>query len=109
MDHRQSGSNLPPFGTTVFNTVALPWCNGCTDRCSCYTALSCSRTNVAATTWLESRLFVEVRLVATIKKFTARVNRNRSQFDHEPKRATQEARFIPYCRLLPPREIAKSF
>ena len=55
------------------------------------------------------RLFVEVRLVATIKKFTARVNGNRFPFNHEPKGATQEARFIAYCRLLPPREIAKSF
>jgi hypothetical protein len=38
--------------------------------------------------------------------FTGLVPRNRSA-SAEPKGATQEARFSFYCRLLPPRKIAK--
>jgi hypothetical protein len=54
-------------------------------------------------TWTNGRLFVEVRLVATLIeiRFCARKSGLNSVL-LEPKGATQEARFISYCRLLPP-------
>jgi len=53
--------------------------------------------------------FVEVRLVATVMKSIALVQSGLISVLLEPKGATQEARLSSYCRLLPPREIAKLF
>ncbi len=60
-----------------------------------------------ALTSRNSRPFVEVRLVATVMKSIALVQSGLISVLLEPKGATQEARFSSYCRLLPPRQIAK--
>jgi hypothetical protein len=62
-------------------------------------------TNIASTP--DCRPFVEVRLVATVMKSIALVQSGLISVLLEPNGATQEARFSSYCRLLPPRPIAK--
>jgi hypothetical protein len=66
-----------------------------------------NRKLLLAGTGTNCRPFVEVRLVATVMKSIALVHSGLISVLPEPKRATQEARFSSYCRLLPPRPIAK--
>ena len=69
--------------------------------------LSATRKLLLAGTWTNCQPFVEVRLVATVMKSIALVQSGLISVLLESKGATQEARFSSYCRLLPPRQIAK--
>jgi hypothetical protein len=72
-----------------------------------HSRLSASRKLLLAGTGTNCRPFVEVRLVAAVMKSIALVQSGLISVLLEPKGATQEARFSSYCRLLPPRQIAK--
>ena len=65
-------------------------------------------TDFTTTAWLDSRLFVELISPVTDEKNQSLKIELESVF-HESQRRHPRGSFLSYCRLLPPREIAKSF
>jgi len=91
-----------PFGDAPSKEMSFP------DDCASFSLAATRRSTETISRALgrKSRLF-EVRLVATINEIHCARRSGLISVLLEPRGATQEARFFPVCRLLPPRPIAK--